>query len=657
MPIRILMKSILPAILVLTLSCVLPSVPKIAANPPFSYPEDSGVIDITRPPYLAVGDGKTDNTEAINRALRENNAHRMGRFFAPTLYFPPGKYLVSDTLLPRNPENPRQTACSVRILGAGSELTTILLRDNAQGFGDAQKPKAVLQTGNDYILGSGQPNSGYANFIQHLTVDVGSGNPGAIGIRYDVANFGAMEHVRIVSSGPDRAGRSGLSFVSVCGVGYVKDVAVEGFNYGIHFDQTAVNNLVLEHIDVRHQRIAGVHNAGKNVQLRGFKSVNTVPAVEMIHPWAVTVLVDAELDSPIQTNAPAIRLDKLGYLLARNIRTKGYTTSIASPNGNLTDASIELWLSHAPVRHSTGKMLNLPIEDAPEYHPTDFSQWANVVSFGATPNDDSDDDGPAIQAAIDSGKEVIYFPMGTYTLSSRLEVRGKVRKMDGLFSTLERGRGAANGEIVIGDLDGPFFIIENFKTRRVATIHNSNKPVVIRHRAWEGKIRCGADAKGNLFLENLGPHTDVSVSGNIKVWMRSINRETTGILNEGATLWLLGDNVERMYEKGRDKIFVNPIKTIRGKTEILGGAIDALVYPHSQDLGPLIESVDAQVSVTYAGETRIDRQTGKWGSWDLHIADRRDNETLKVTESDTLEISQPGPNQKRSVLSLYSNVE
>ena len=44
------------------------------------------------------------------------------------------------------------------------------------------------------------------------------------------------------------------------------------------------------------------------------------------------------------------------------------------------------------------------ILETPEFHTNDLSQWANVVSFGATANNDADDDGPGIQRAIDFGK-------------------------------------------------------------------------------------------------------------------------------------------------------------------------------------------------------------------------------------------------------------
>ena len=46
-------------------------------------------VDITKPPYCAVGDGQTDNTDTINKALKELRNDKI-------LYFPLGVYVCEE---------------------------------------------------------------------------------------------------------------------------------------------------------------------------------------------------------------------------------------------------------------------------------------------------------------------------------------------------------------------------------------------------------------------------------------------------------------------------------------------------------------------------------------------------------------------------------
>lgn len=64
-------------------------------EPEILFPADCGMVDVTKPPYNAKGDGKTDDTEAIIKAIR---AEDFGASKPRVLFFPSGTYLVSQTL-------------------------------------------------------------------------------------------------------------------------------------------------------------------------------------------------------------------------------------------------------------------------------------------------------------------------------------------------------------------------------------------------------------------------------------------------------------------------------------------------------------------------------------------------------------------------------
>ena len=102
------------------------------------FPADSGIVDVRAAPYLAAGDGMTDDTLALRAAIHDHVGTDA------ILYFPAGVYLVSDTLS-WGYEN-GESAPYLTMQGAGREKTRIRLADAAPGFVDAAKPKPVIES-------------------------------------------------------------------------------------------------------------------------------------------------------------------------------------------------------------------------------------------------------------------------------------------------------------------------------------------------------------------------------------------------------------------------------------------------------------------------------------------------------------------------------
>ena len=196
-------------------------VPRMAR--PNSYPPDAGVIDVVRDCGVDPT-GQTDTTARLKRILKEYNGTTNTLYPANprTLFFRRGTYLISDTIFAESAFYPGTATSTVRLLGESRETTIIKLKDNAPGYDQESQPKFVVQTGNygtpptpvPYTTHSSvsstpapqptaqstpQPNSGFGNYIESLTIDTGVNNPGAVALRYDVANMGALQDVSIRS--------------------------------------------------------------------------------------------------------------------------------------------------------------------------------------------------------------------------------------------------------------------------------------------------------------------------------------------------------------------------------------------------------------------------------------------------------------------------
>ena len=85
-----------------------------------AFPKSAAVIDITRPPYSAKGDGIADDTAAIQQALLD----MMGRH--KILYFPDGTYLISKPLVWSKKNSDKGDAWGFNFLQGQSTAKTIL---------------------------------------------------------------------------------------------------------------------------------------------------------------------------------------------------------------------------------------------------------------------------------------------------------------------------------------------------------------------------------------------------------------------------------------------------------------------------------------------------------------------------------------------------
>ena len=145
------------------------------------FPPDA-VCDVTKPPYSAKGDGLSDDTAALQKALDERQN---------LIYLPNGIYIISNTLR-WGPNQKRQV-----LQGQSVDGTTIKLQDNCPGFSIPERPLAMVWTGK-------APAQRFRNGLRNLTIDTGKGNAGAIGAQFIANNQGTIDtvHIRCGETGP-----------------------------------------------------------------------------------------------------------------------------------------------------------------------------------------------------------------------------------------------------------------------------------------------------------------------------------------------------------------------------------------------------------------------------------------------------------------------
>ncbi len=527
---------------------------------PVKYPDSPMVMDVTRAPYLAKGDGVTDDTDAIQHALTD----MMGQH--KLLYFPKGTYLISRTLMWSKQNSQGKDAWGMNFLcGANANECILRLKDGT--FTDPAKPASMMWCG-----GFGSADW-FHNYVENLTFDVGNRNPGAIALQFYSNNSGAVRNCRMRSS--DGSGVIGLdlSHRDMNGPLLVRNVEVTGFQRGISTAR-AVNGQTFEHITLRNQTHIGFDNEGQSISVRGLVSENAVPAVRS---YGSLCLIDAKLTGQQGAQRwPAVINYNGGRIFLRDIETTGYgraigdvetpdwmaATRINGPDkaGSLGPLVSEYSSSSVTMAFPSPKTsLRLPIQEPPTVPADDPSVWANVDTYGADPTGQQDSSA-AIQRAMDSGASTIFLP-GSYALKTTITVSKKVKRIVGIGGMIDYS-GQATPDFRMVDGESPSVTFEHFG--HIHGVHIDTNRTVIFRSVSDCDLTFGdKSAGGELYFEDFVTHHLRLKSQT--VWARQLNVENEGthVLNDDARLWVLGYKTERggtlLETRGS------------GQSEILGG--------------------------------------------------------------------------------------
>ena len=437
------------------------------------------VLDITKPPFNAKGDGLTDDTAAFVRAYdfiltEQDKTGYSGTAMLNThglypnkegypvdeplknpdasyiIHIPNGEYLVSDTIIycmpDRTPTKRRdkffrngkwvehatgwERCIWVRFVGESREKTIIRLKDSAPGF---DREKAVISFGKSPFN-----NRKAINCVTNLTVDTGKGNPGACAIDFTGANTARLSHLTLRSG--DGRGGAGILIKRPPVIGYHHDITIEGFDYGILSLVGHASAPVFDHLTLRGQRKAGIclgeregtggHGEAFLVCRNLLVENGTGPALKLSGKGSHLVALHSSFETS-KVGSAAVEIEA-GHTYLSDIRTRGYETVISGTKGagEMTNGHIEEFatgLERLPPDVSFPE-----ISEAPPATWPSPGEWTTPEEHGAKA-DGEHDDTAAIQAAFDSGKSAVFLTRANYLTTAPIRVPASVTWVNGLF--------------------------------------------------------------------------------------------------------------------------------------------------------------------------------------------------------------------------------
>jgi len=577
------------------------------------FPRDAAVIDAKRD-LGAKGDGKTDDTDALQRGLDE--CLNDGR--SQAIYLPNGVYRVTRSLVYKHALGPW-------LYGESRDGVIIRLDDGVKDC------TAVLRTH------PREKDPGSADWfmrnLRNFTVDVGN-NPDTDGIRYFATNTGILKNVRVIGRG--KVGVNG-GFLGLSGPNLIHNVTVDGFETGIQ--STWIWGQTLSRVTIRNCRKVGVVVNGHAVGIEDLVVENTPQAIlcDMDNDWywwaGVIALTGGRFTNVGGASARSgAAIVNKGVLHLRNVKTQGFekVVSSTSPSGDAAGPAVQEYLSH-PARSlfdTPATALNLPIKPEP------VVPWETNLARGVCANDfgvaagDNQDDTEAFQKAIDAaakaGKTTVYVrgcggpDPNWYQIAGEVRVHGSVRHILGLG--WGRILGMGKGAFIVTDASAPVVKFQNMDAF-------GGPPVTIENRSTKRTMvveSCGVTirgaGRGDIFATDCPSLVDLRSKGQ-RMWARHLNSEGEDdiglVRNAGADLWICGAKNE-----GRGVRFRT---SDGGRTELLGLFNYGPGNIAADDVRPMFDTVDA--AACFMGV----REIGFGGVWPVKARERRNGETRALT--------------------------
>ena len=417
--------------------------PAAAATSAFeSLPNDPRAVTVK-----GKGDGRTDDTDAIQHAIDQATEHGGGG----VVFLPSGRYRISRTIL---------IWPAVRVFGIGPTRPVLVLGNNTPGFqhglgsmvvftgarrgdnarGDVGRielprvpfpPPTVVPF--DPKVWDANPSTFYSA-MSNIDVEIGAGNPAATGIRFRIAqhaflsnmNFelgsgfaGIYQAGNVVHNLRFHGGRYGIvtekpspawQFTAVdCTFEGQKSAAIREHEAGL----TLVNAVMRDTpVGIEVDRGYGDWLWGKDVRFEHVRQAGVVISNEN------NVYTQIGFENALAADTPVFaRFRDSGH----TVNGKGRFYSVKSFSYGLEVPALGQ-LGHFATNADIASVAALPAPRAPAIRPLPpVADWANVHDLGVM-GDGKADDTVALQRAINAHR-VVYLPLGVYKVSDTIQLR------------------------------------------------------------------------------------------------------------------------------------------------------------------------------------------------------------------------------------------
>lgn len=500
-------------------------------------PYEKGFIDVTKAPYGATGDGVTDDSEAIQKAV--DDAYRLNL----VTFFPAGKTFLLSRQLKGISTNKGSRKFAYQLVGSTQgPAPTLKLKDGSKVENNIFILFQLLLDGKE------APPSLYGTTFRGIHIDMGR-NPGVSALSMAGAQYCTIEDVLIDGADFD----AGICSLPGSGGGVV-NLTVRGGKVGVRQDQYRPNpTLVGVTLENQSLYAVQVENTRGPVILNGFKVVAPAKPDDSYRAFALNpsgkdsrekgsaslCLVDGSIEIP---GGRSVAIANRGRDLSMNnvlvkaatvvdnggsakvsgdatrwVRVPVYAFTPPEAGSTISVAGVSNPVFPPPIQVAAPGPAGIPAHGWGEMPGWEDGQLVDVVKdFGATPENINakDDDGPAIQKAIDAATtpgnphfgKTVFLPRGHYhvgqplTLRSGLKLAGAGRFIS-VIQPLTEWKNAVGPVVQSENVPAGSLRLSDFAVlgyRRTMFLHLQTPNIVMRDVATESVLESKPLSRDNL---------------------------------------------------------------------------------------------------------------------------------------------------------------